>query len=64
MTAPNPRCPICQGRGWFETGLFELEDDPQPCPDCNPVRPLRRSDFLLICTLIAMMFGLAVWGGR
>lgn len=46
-------CPICKGKGWFETGLYGLENDPQPCPDCTA---------LAICLLaLVALIAVASW---
>ena len=59
----NRDCPICQGRGWFERALYDL-DDIAPCPSCNPVEPLGRTGFLLVVGLLALLLGITVWGFR
>lgn len=61
MTSP---CPLCKGKGWFETGLYGLENDPQPCPECNPVIAPTRGELaaLAVCLLaLIALIAVASW---
>lgn len=64
MILNDPTCTICHGKGWFETGLYQTEYDPQPCPHCNPVRPLRSVDIALIVVLLGSLICLVAWMSR
>lgn len=68
VKAPDPQCPVCKGRGWFQVPTISVEFGPQsdmhPCPDCNPVEPPSARDLIFIVLGILLILGLAVWGGR
>lgn len=63
--APNPTCPVCQGRGWFETPYYsDFAPSTQviPCPDCNPVEPMGRTGCALAVAIFAALIALVAWG--
>lgn len=61
MKTPHPSCPICQGRGWYETGLYETDWDPQPCPTCSPTEPITSEGWVAICLFLGALLGIALW---
>jgi len=62
MGSINQNCKICKGRGWYETYRYELENDPQPCPDCNPCTPPTRGEIAFIGFCFVVFFVLMLLG--
>jgi hypothetical protein len=68
LQTPDPDCPICRGRGWYEGPTYDphfgWQTGPTPCLDCNPVEPPTRSEVLLLAFAFIALFVLMLWGAR
>jgi hypothetical protein len=60
---PEPSCPICRGKGWFETGVYGDTYDPQPCPNCNPIQPIPRYVWVLLWLVAVLVLCACIAGG-
>jgi len=58
----NPDCPICRGRGWYESEYLDAGIQILPCPECNPVDTGSGPVALLIIVLLALLAGFVAWG--
>ncbi len=68
MTAPDPNCPHCKGRGWYEGPGSDVNFGPgtefYPCYACTTLEPMPRWAKLLLGIVLGLLFALFIGGFR
>lgn len=67
MSRPNPYCPTCRGRGWYEGpyyGNLKPSVEMLVCEDCNTVGKPSRWELVFIGFCFVVFFVLMLVGAQ
>ncbi len=67
MSKPNPYCPTCSGRGWYEGpyyGNLQPSIEKMACPECNVLSKPTRAELVFLAFGFAVLFVLMIMGAQ